>query len=69
MVNKDKYRLMESNMDNLDEEKIFLEKINGRKDLLEKLSLDRLKILKKHYEKIVEENNQEIERLKKQLED
>ena len=52
-------------MNKENEKDLFLKKIEGRRDVLEMLSLDRLKVLENYYDEIIEKNNQEIEKLKK----
>jgi len=49
----------------MDNKEYFLKKIEGREDILQMLSLDRLKVLDKYYDDVIEKNNQEIARLKK----
>lgn len=43
----------------------FLKEIDGNEELLKKLTVDRLIILKKYYDGVIEQNNEEIEKLKK----
>lgn len=46
------------------EKKNFLEEINGNEELLNMLSIDRLKKLEKYYDSVIERNNEEIKKLK-----
>ena len=43
----------------------FLNEINGNIEMLNKLSLDRLKKLEQYYEKEIEKLNEQIKRLRK----
>lgn len=42
----------------------FLEEINGNEEALNMLSIDRLKKLEKYYDSIINQNNEEIKKLK-----
>ena len=42
---------------------MFLKEIDGNKEMLNMLSIERLKILEKYYDNIIEENNKKIKRL------
>ena len=54
-------------MDKLNEKEYFLKKLEGREDILERLSLDRLEILNNYYNEIIEKNNLEIANLKNKI--
>lgn len=43
----------------------FLKKIEGNEKILKKLSIERLKILERYYNNIIEKNNEKINKLKK----
>ncbi len=43
----------------------FLKRIEGNREVLEMLSIDRLKKLDKYYDNIIEKNNEKIRKLKK----
>ena len=47
------------------ERNVFLKEIEGNKEKLEMLSIDRLKKLEKYYNNIIKKNNEKIKRLKK----
>ena len=47
------------------ERNLFLKEIEGNKEKLEMLSIDRLKKLEKYYNNIIKKNNEKIKRLKK----
>lgn len=47
------------------ERNLFLKEIEGNKEKLEMLSIDRLKKLEKYYNNIIEENDEKIKKLKK----
>ena len=49
------------------DKKNFLEKINGNVELLNMLSIDRLKKLEEYYDSVIEENNKTIKKLRKKL--
>lgn len=49
------------------EKEEFLKKIEGRKDVLRMLSLDRLKLLNNYYDEDIKEKKEKIKELKKQL--
>ena len=51
----------------INERDYFLKKIEGREDILQMLSLDRLKILDSYYDEIIEKNNLKIAKLKKEF--
>jgi hypothetical protein len=42
---------------------MFLKEIDGNKEMLNMLSIERLKRLEKYYDNIIEENNKKIKRL------
>lgn len=54
-------------MKKIDDKEKFLKKIEGRKDLLSMLSLDRLKILRNYYDEDIKRKKEKIKELKKQL--
>ena len=54
-------------MKKIDDKENFLNEIEGRKDLLLMLSLERLKILEKYYDRDIKKKKKEIIRLKQQL--
>lgn len=45
----------------------FLKEIEGNEEVLNKLSIDRLKKLEKYYDNIIEQNNKKIKKLKENL--
>lgn len=51
-------------VDTVIEKNNFLEEINGNKEALNRLSIDRLKKLEKYYDSIIKQNNEEIKKLK-----
>lgn len=54
-------------MEQLNDKEKFLNEIEGRKDLLQNLSLERLKILDEYYDKDINEKKQKIKELKSKL--
>jgi len=46
------------------EKEMFLEKIKGNEELLNMLSIDRLKRLEKYYDGVIAENDEKIKKLK-----
>lgn len=54
-------------MKNLKDKEKFLNQIEGRKDLLLMLSLDRLKRLEKYYDYDIKRKKEKIAKLKQQL--
>lgn len=54
-------------MNQLNEKEKFLNKIEGKKDILNQLSLERLKILDSYYDKDIKEKKQKINELKNKL--
>lgn len=48
----------------MNEKDIFIQKIEGRPDILQKLSLDRLEILNNYYDELIKKNKKVIKRLK-----
>ena len=49
------------------EKEMFLEKIKGNEELLNMLSIDRLKRLEKYYDEVIAENDEKIRKLKAEV--
>ena len=54
-------------MEELNEKEKFLNKIQGKEEILRMFSLDRLKILDKYYDEDIRKKKEEIKELRKQL--
>lgn len=54
-------------MKKLNEKEKFLNEIENREDILEMLSLDRLKLLDKYYDEDIRKKKEKIKELKKKL--
>ena len=51
-------------VDKASKRRMFLEEIDGNKDMLNMLSIERLKILEKYYDNIIKENDIKIRKNK-----
>jgi len=50
-------------VDNVSKREEFLKEINGNREALEKLSIDRLKVLEKYYDEEIEKKEKQIKKL------